>query len=180
MAKVFKEPKSYIQRVLMRSISRMNPSNWAEEVTPTPPGPAPVKLTPFNVGDVVTTIKFDTSKESELVDLLNTLFTENPNEDQITLVSYDLASTTTISPDGPIVAAANTGNGVYTLITGNGDVPVPIYSTGEFNIVGITGVQGWQNLDGNNTFTLNFSGEDLTVVEINSKAANVNGVVFGK
>ena len=53
MTKVFKEPKSYIQRVLMRSISRMNPSNYTEEVTPTPPGPPPVKLTPFENGDIV-------------------------------------------------------------------------------------------------------------------------------
>lgn len=53
MTKVFKEPKSYIERVLMRSISRMNPSNYTEEVKPTPPGPAPAKLTPFENGDTV-------------------------------------------------------------------------------------------------------------------------------
>ena len=46
MAKVFKEPTNYIQRVLIRSISRMNSSNWAED--------APVvKPIPFKAGDTV-------------------------------------------------------------------------------------------------------------------------------
>ena len=46
MAKVFKEPTSYIQRVLMRSISRMNSTHWVED-TPV------VKPVPFEAGDTV-------------------------------------------------------------------------------------------------------------------------------
>lgn len=48
MMKVFKEPDSYITRVLKRSITRMNPSSWEDSKEPTPPGPEPVEVIPFN------------------------------------------------------------------------------------------------------------------------------------
>ena len=132
---------------------------------------AGVSLTAFEVGDVATYIKFDTSKETELVETLNALFAENPDEDQITFVGYDNGD----NNSGMVVAAGNI-DGTYALIVPNGDMPVIVYATGEINMGEITGVPGWQNLDENNTYTLN---EGLTVSELVS-ADSVNGIVFGK
>ena len=130
-----------------------------------------VSLTAFEVGDVATHIKFDTSKEAELVDALNALFAENPDEDQITFVGYDNGD----NNSGMVVSAGNI-DGTYALIVPNGDMPVIVYATGEINMGEITVVPGWQNLDENNTYTLN---EGLTVSELVSDKS-VNGIIFGK
>lgn len=48
--RAFKEPRSYIQRVLTRPISRMNPLNWVEEEPPVPPVPV-LELNPLQTDD---------------------------------------------------------------------------------------------------------------------------------
>ena len=169
MTKVFKEPKSYIQRVLMRSISRMNPSNWTEEVTPTP-----VKLTPFEVGDVATQYVFDTSKEAELEAYLTELFASNPETDELHLMSV-------CNEEGQPIAATlmalKAGDNIYILAVVDGDTDgsfVFVYSNADYEAEGI--VKGFQNLtDGkyipNNQYDIGLIADAFTPI---------NGVIVGK
>ena len=174
MAKVFKEPKSYIQRVLMRSISRMNPSNYTEEVTPTPPGPAPAKLTPFEVGDVATQYVFDTSKEAELEAYLTELFASNPEKDEMDLMSVCNEEGQPISAT---LMALKTGDNIYILAVVDGDQDgsfVFVYSNADYEEGGV--VKGFQNLtDGrytpNNQYDIGLIADAFTPI---------NGVIVGK
>ena len=169
MAKVFKEPKSYIQRVLMRSISRMNPSNWTEEVTP-----APVKLTPFEVGDVATQYVFDTSKEAELEAYLTELFASHPETDELDLMSVCNEQG---QPIRATLMALKAADNIYILAVVDGDQDnsfVFVYSNADYEAGGV--VKGFQNLtDGRYT-----PNNQYDIGQIADAFAPINGVIVGK
>lgn len=287
MGKVFEEPKSYIQRVLMRSISRMNSSNWVEvnsgnSLTPFAVGDtinaikfdtsvstetvnaflesltytdgicnllsttngesetgilivvnmegsymlavnsgntptivydtnngwvgedtvtipeytisvvneiagwngiiagnaselttAGVSLTAFSVGDNVYAIKFDTSKEAELLAFLQSL--DYGSEGQVNLISFDNGTNESGAPLTGVVLMAATFGETYMLMSANGDMPTPIYSTGDFAMDTIVIVPGWQNLDENNVWKLD---GQYTISEI-TNSESWNGVLAG-
>ena len=131
-------------------------------------------LTAFAVGDVATYIKFDTSKEAELLAFLQGL--DYGSEGQVNLISYDNGTNESGSPlTGVVLMACNFGE-TYMLMSANGDMPTPIYSTGDFAMDTIVVVPGWQNLDENNVWTLAGS---YTVSDLVS-AESWNGILAGK
>lgn len=144
MTKVFKEPKSYIQRVLMRSISRMNPSNWAEEVKPTPPGPAPVKLTPWIIDtsyEIGSGDKFLFDTSTDPLEFLKSL--ETAGEGGTSLYSdgiYTLVSSGGADDAGIVFAMVNSGK--YFLL-GNTGAGIYGYASDDFSQDGISFKKGW-------------------------------------
>ena len=138
MAKIFKEPINYIQRVLMRSISRMNSSNWAEEDN------SGNSLTPFAIGDVATQYVFDTSKEAELEAYLTELFASNPEKDEIDLMNVCDEQG---QPIKATLMAIKMGENIYVLTVVDGDQDnsfVFVYSNADYQEGGV--VKGFQNL----------------------------------
>ena len=144
MTKVFKEPKSYIERVLIRSISRMNPSNYTEEVKPRPPGPAPVKLTPWVVDrsyEIGSGDKFLFDTSTDPLEFLKSL--ETAGEGGASLYSngmYRLVSSG--SPHYAAIVFAMVNSGKYFLL-GNTGAGIYGYASDDFSQDGMSLKKGW-------------------------------------
>ena len=168
MGKIFKEPNNYIARVLMRSISRMNSSNWTEEDN------SGNSLIPFAIGDIATQYVFDTSKEAELEAYLTELFASNPEKDEIDLMNVCDEQG---QPIKATLMAIKMGDNIYVLAVVDGDQDnsfVFVYSNADYEAGGV--VKGFQNLtDGkytpNNQYDIGLIADAFTPI---------NGVIVGK
>ena len=108
-----------------------------------------------------------------MLDAINEFFAQNPEAEQDIFISYENDEMSA----GMILSVANFGN-AYALAVPQGDMPVVVYATSDFDLGGgISGVEGWQNLDSNNSYTFE---QGLIVSEISTTGESLNGVVFGK
>lgn len=127
MTKVFKEPDSYIQRVLKRFITRMNPSSWEDSEEPTPPGPEPGELVAFSVGQTISAFDFGDFENGDINEEMQAFLdglTYGQDEEVILLSATAGGVTATLR------ARALGGGSNCALYAYMGDTGTPLYENG--------------------------------------------------
>lgn len=109
MTKVFKEPTSYTDRVLRRSITRMASSNWIEEEGPQP---GPATLTPFKVGQRITGVDFGNVNNGDTSSSIDSFLAG------LTYDENNMCFLFTFSPDGSVIAMHEPDLNLYGIFLG--------------------------------------------------------------
>ena len=144
---------------------------YGKEYTP----PAPVSLTPIEVNDVFVNdnkIYFDTSVNVE------EMFASV--ESEALLIQGKIYNGDTEISNSQMMMVASDGNGGFIIgFCKDGDTPIFIYSTSVNPDLELSA--GWQNLDADDSLTINFYSQSITSLKITNVNAleGWNGVIVG-